>query len=418
MLSSIHLRARKTTLRPARLSSGHDPSWRPQRLGLVRIAIAILLFPLTGLLNAQAVLAQSSRASQRAALSQQQMLQKKHNAAALMVLGGRPGTTFFNIAHDMAAGLTAGPNESDGLRLIAMDAPGGMENLRDLLLLRGVDLALISLNALDYADVTAAFGPGLPERLAYVTTLFGEEVHVLAGPGAASMKDLAGRKVAVPPDDGNTEFTIRDLLRRLHIEAEVVKVAAADAIDDVRSGALAALVLVGGKPLRAIAALPKDGSLHLLALPSAEGLGGSYSPGSFGADDYPALIAGRQTVETLSVGAVLVANRTALSDESSQRIARFVPAFFGAISGLSGPHRHPKWNEVNLAATLARWSRVPAAQEWLDSALRQQSASVQRDFEEFLRVSDPGSPMPPPAVRKQMFEEYLRWTRSTTETPR
>jgi len=109
-------------------------------------------------------------------------------------------------------------------------------------LLRGVDLALVPENVLDYADTTASLGPDLPERLTYISRLYGEEVHILVGPGAYSIENLSGKKIAVPPEDGNAEFTVRDLLRRLHIDADVVKVAAADAIDDVRSGALAALV--------------------------------------------------------------------------------------------------------------------------------------------------------------------------------
>lgn len=417
MLSSSHLqRGRKTILLLMKYYARDGRSWWLPGLRTAHFAaVAILLFPLTGLLNAQGVVAQPSRSQQRAALSQQQALQKIHNASALMVLSGRPGTTYFDIVHDIATGL----NEGDGVRVIAVDAPGGADSLRDLLFLRGVDLALIPANVLDYADTTAAFGPGLPERLTYVTTLYGEEVHVLAGPGVASIQDLAGRKIAVPPDDGNVEFTARDLLRRLHIEAEVVKVAAADAIDEVRSGALAALVLLGGKPLRTVAALPKDGSLHLLAVPSAEGLGDSYSPGSFGADDYPALIAGRQVIDTVSVGAALVANKTGASEESSQRIAKFVPAFFGSLSELSGPRQHPKWGEVNLAASLARWQRFPAAEEWLNAALRKQSASVQRDFDDFLRANSPaGSPPLSPAERKHLFDEYQKWTRSTAESSR
>jgi TRAP-type uncharacterized transport system substrate-binding protein len=377
------------------------------------MVIAILVFPLTALLNAQATLAQPPRASQRSALTPQQMLQKKHNEAALMILGGHPGTTYFNMAHDMAAAL----NGSDGLRLIPMDAPGGIESLRDLLLLRGVDLALVPGNVLDYADTTAAFGRGLRERLTYITTLYGEEVHVLAGPGAASIEDLGGKKVAVPPGDGNAEFAVRDLLHRFHTEAEVVKVAAADAIDDVRSGALAALVLVGGKPLHFIAALPKDVSIRLLPLPSMQGVGDGYSPGSFDADDYPALIPRGQTIDTVSVSTLLVANKMAQSEGANRRIARFVPAFFGSLSELSSPRWHPKWGEVNLAATLAKWPRFPVAREWLDTALREQSASVQRDLEEFLRINSPaGSPTPSPAARKRLFEEYLKWTRSATES--
>jgi TRAP-type uncharacterized transport system substrate-binding protein len=89
-------------------------------------------------------------------------------------------------------------------------------------------------------------------------------VHILIGPGADSIENLSGEKIAISPESDNAEFTVSDFLRRLHIKAEVVKVAAADAIDDVGSGTLAALVLVGGKPLHLVASLPKDGSLRLL----------------------------------------------------------------------------------------------------------------------------------------------------------
>jgi uncharacterized protein len=419
MLSSILGQSpRKTILLLSVFCTGGGRSFPPQRLrpaGLLNFLVAVLLFPVMAVLTVQTAVAQSSRASQRPTLTGpqlQQILQKKHNEAALLLLGGLPGTTYSNIAHDIAAAVS----RNEGLRVIAVDAPGGMESLRDLLLLRGVDLALVPENVLDYADATAAFGQGLRDRLTYVTALYGEEIHILVGPGVTSITELAGKKVAVSPGDGNADFTIRDLLRRLHIEAEVVKVAAADAIDDVRSGALAALVVMGGKPLRFISSLPKDGSLGLLAVPSMQALGDGYSPSSFGAEDYPALIPGGQ-IDTVSVSAIIVANKTALADDPNRRIARFVPAFFSSLSDLTGQHRHPKWGEVNLAATVAKWPRFPAAKDWLDTALREQSASVRRDFEEFLRINNPAG-VSSPAARKQLFEEYLRWTRSTPEAHR
>jgi TRAP-type uncharacterized transport system substrate-binding protein len=375
-------------------------------------AVGLLLFPLSAY---AAVL--PAHAQQRAA-QQQQALVKKHNEAALMMLGGWHGTSYSAMARDIADILSAGAlNSGASVRLIAVEAPGGVESLRDLLFLRGIDLAIAPRNVLDYADTTNVLGPSLRDRLTYVTALYSEEIHVLAGAGVVSIKNLHGRKVAVAPEDGNAGFTAADLLRRLQIQAEVVKVAPADAIDDVRSGAIAALVLVGGKPLRFVASLPKDGSLHLLALSStqvpAQVLGDGYSPGTFDADDYPTLIAGDQTIDTLSVAAVLVASKAAPTDESSGRIARFVPALFSALSELSGPRWHPKWSEVNLAATLDRWQRFPAAQEWLKTALQEQSASVQRNFDAFLRAGARSGPAPSAAQRKQMFEDYLKWTRST-----
>jgi TRAP-type uncharacterized transport system substrate-binding protein len=434
MLPSIREQtAGKPVLLPRRYSAGRYYFWRPRHVRPVSlIIIAILSLPLMAFLKTQAAVAQPARAPQQRAVLPRpvwqrpalrrpvltqphllQMLQKKHNEAALMILGGTPGTTYFNAAHDMAAALRA----NNGPRLVVVDTPGGIDSLRDLLLLRGIDLALVPANVLDYADTMGTFGPGLRERLTYITALYGEEIHVLAGPGVASIEELGGRRVAVPADDGNAEFAVRDLLRRLRLEADVVKVAAADAIDDVRSGALGALVLVGGKPLCFVAALPKDGSLHLVPVPSRDALGDVYSPSSFVAGDYPTLIPEERTIDTVSVGVVLVVSKTAPADESNQRITRFVPAFFSSISDLAGPHWHPKWGEVNLAATLDKWPRAAAAKEWLDNALREQSASVQKDFEEFLRVNGPPG-APSPAVRKQLFDEYLKWTRGTTAAPR
>jgi TRAP-type uncharacterized transport system substrate-binding protein len=401
----LSIRRRATVLLErygARLRRRRPPEFR-------LVVLTVLLFPLMGWLAGQAVLAQTSSAL-RASLPQQ----KKHNESALMILGGYPGTTYSGLAHDIAAALGG----RDGLRLLAVDAAGGTESLRDLLLLRGIDLALVPANTLVYTNDAATFGPGLQERLTYITLLYGEEVHILVGPGTDSIENLRGRKIAVPPEDGNTEFAVQDLLRRLRIKADVVRVAAPDAIDEVRSGTFAALVLMGGKPLRFVAGLPKDGSLRLLALPPNQALGDGYSPADFRADDYPALIPGGRTIDTVSVSTVLVTNNTAKSDESNRRITRFVPAFFGALSDLAGPQWHPKWREVNFAATLTGWSRFAAAREWLDRTTQEQSASVQKAFEAFLRAnSPPGSPAMSPRERRQLFEEFVKWTRDSTGTP-
>lgn len=408
----------RTILLSARPSADPAHSSPPRELTLLRETKVIIVFIIAPILvlslisfsSGRAALAQAATASQRAALARQQASQKRHNEGSLMVLGGRPGTTYFNIVHEMAAAVVG----NGDLRLIPVDAPGGIESLRDLLFLRGIDLALVPENVLNYADATASFGPGLRERLTYIAELYAEEVHFLVGPDISSVEDLRGKKVAVPAEDGNAEFTTREVLRRLRIGAEIVRVAPADAIDDVQSGSVAALVLMGGKPLRLVAGLPKDGSIHLLAVPFTQALGDGYSPSSFRADDYPALIPEGQTIDAISVNAVLVTNNAAKSDESTQRVAKFVPALFSVLLELGGPERHPKWSEVNLAATLARWQRFPIAKEMLDKALRDQTASVQKDFDQFLRVNNPrGSPGRSPEERRRLFDEYLKWTRST-----
>src|SRR5216683_358895 len=131
MLRSVHGR---TILFSARSSAARAYSSRPRQLRLVPfIVIAVLLFALIDFLKGQAALAQISpaqtypsltypaqtypththRASHRAvlagqkalALAQQQAPQKKYNEGRLMILGGYPGTTYFNLVHDIAAAL-------------------------------------------------------------------------------------------------------------------------------------------------------------------------------------------------------------------------------------------------------------------------------------------------------------------------
>jgi hypothetical protein len=62
--------------------------------------------------------------------------------------------------------------------------------------------------------------------------------------------------------------------------------------------------------------------------------------------------------------------------------------------GFGCPH-HPKWDEVNLAATLPGWSQFPPAQRWID----------QQEFDSFL--SKFGSAAG--ADRARLFEDFLRW---------
>jgi hypothetical protein len=103
------------------------------------VILAILLLSPITCLNVEAALARTSIKLQRSLLAQQQAQQRKLNEGSLIILGGFPGTPYFEQVHDIAVALDG----SDGLRLIAVDATGGIGSLQDLMLLRGVDLAPI-----------------------------------------------------------------------------------------------------------------------------------------------------------------------------------------------------------------------------------------------------------------------------------
>jgi hypothetical protein len=54
--------------------------------------------------------------------------------------------------------------------------------------------------------------------------------------------------------------------------------------------------------------------------------------------------------------------------DASPRVPRHTPAVLDAIARLAASGRHPQWRDVNLGATLPGWSRVEAAEAWLNRA--------------------------------------------------
>jgi uncharacterized protein len=342
--------------------------------------------------------------------AQQQAYRAKLNERTLIVAAGHPGSSYSVMANDIAGTLGGG----DDIRLVTIAGSGGLDNLRDLLFLRGVDLAIVPANALAQAKASQSIGADLPQRVAYIARLYNEEIHLLVGSSIKSLPDLRGKKIVVPPEDGNAAFTAGDLLPRLGLGVDIVRAGIPDAIEQARSGEVAGILLIGGKPLPLLATLPKDGSLRLLALPFAQNLEDSYAPAAFRAEDYPVLIPPDVVVETLAVGAVLLGNNARPYEETSRRIAKFIPVFFGAMSSLPLLERHPKWKEVNLAAALPGWSRFAAADEWLNTAQQERSAFLQKNFEEFLRASQPsGAPNLTPAQKKKLFDDFVEWTRKS-----
>ena len=147
--------------------------------------------------------------------------------------------------------------------------------------------------------------------------------------------------------------------------------------------------------------------------------GDGYSPAAFRSDDYPSLIPNGQTVDTVSFNTVLVANNTQKWEDSHRRISKFVPAFFSVLSELAGPQRHPKWSEVNLAATFVGWPRFDAAEEWLAKAQQEQTALVRKGFEQFLSATrGPGAPALSPNEQRELFDEFMKWSRRSLGAPK
>ena len=145
----------------------------------------------------------------------------------------------------------------------------------------------------------------------------------------------------------------------------------------------------------------------MLSVPYAEALADRYYPAELSNKDYPKLVVGGN-VNTLAVGAILGAFNHQRRSERYNRVTRFVDAFFSKFENFQKSPRHPKWQEVNLAATVPNWTRFPAAEEWLQKeANKEITGKSSEEFKRFFNTRKPGAS----TERDDLYREFLEWKR-------
>jgi TRAP-type uncharacterized transport system substrate-binding protein len=327
----------------------------------------------------------------------------KLNANTVSIIAGSPDETYLNITQDLAVVLN-----DDDLRVLPIVGMGGAQNIRDVLYLKGVDIGITSTHMLRYFASTGELGASLDQRLTYISRMFLEEMHVVAGPEIKTLEDLSGKKVNFSDPGSSTQITARDVLGLLSIAVVEVNMSQADAIAKVKSGELAATVVFSGKPAGVFSRISDADNLHLLEVPYTRTLENTYLPAQLESTLYPSLIAKGTTVQTIAVDAVLITNNWASTSERYRRVAKFVDSFFSRFGQLRKPPRHSKWLEVELGTELPGWQRLPAAQAWLDRADQGQTATKRASFEQFLSSKQAGAM--PEAEKARLFREFLEWS--------
>ena len=169
----------------------------------------------------------------------------KVNANTVSIIAGSPEETYLDITHDLAVVLN-----DDNLRILPIVGMGGAQNIRDVLYLKGVDIGITSTQMLRYFASTGELSTALDERLTYITRMFPEEMHVVAGRGVKTIEELNGKKVNFSDSGSSTQITARDVFGLLGIAVEEVNLSQADAITAIKNGEIAATVVFSGKPAR------------------------------------------------------------------------------------------------------------------------------------------------------------------------
>src|SRR5438552_3954560 len=314
------------------------------------------------------------------------------------------------IAEDLANLVDDGATR----RVVPVVGKGSLQNLTDLKYLRGIDMAIVQTDVLDYAKEQRLV-PGIEASLTYVTRLYNEEFHLLVGPNIRSIADLANKKVNVDLRGSGTSITASRLFELLKIPMTVTNDSQEVALDKLRRGEIAALAFVAGKPAPLFMSLKGDDGLHFLTVPFNQAAGGTYAPTRLTAADYPGLVPQDRPVDTVAVGSVLAVADLRQSPERYRNIASFVDVFFTGFQSLLEPGHHPKWRDVNLTADLPGWRRYQPAEQWLQRNMQVANAPKPDDlkamFANFIdehRRSAGGAPMTD-KDKEELFQQYSRW---------
>ncbi|MBV9523756.1 MAG: TRAP transporter substrate-binding protein [Alphaproteobacteria bacterium] len=363
-----------------------------------------MLRPIASLLTA--ILCCAALAAPAAAQSSESLKARVNRGAIGIVSGGIDGT-YVRIAADLSAVL----EEPDTLRILPVLGKGSVQNLSDLLYLRGIDVGIVQSDVLAYVKRDKSL-PGIESRIQYITKLYNEEFHVLAGSGINSIGDLAGKKVNFDVQGSGTFMTATLVFDALKLKVEPVSHDQALALEMVRKGEIAALVYVTGKPARLFRDLKPEDGVHFLSLPLSPELLQTYLPSRLTHEDYAIIADG---VDTVAVGAVMAVVSFPTESERYRNLARFTDAFFSKFPAFLEPPRHPKWKEVNLSAQLPGWTRFPPADAWLKRAPAAPlaEADLRKAFEAFLDQQAKAGGRPPTQDQKDaIFQQFLHWQES------
>src|SRR6516225_1415747 len=242
---------------------------------------------------------------------------------------GRGAGISVRIAEDLAGIIDDGATR----RVLPVIGKGSLQNLTDLKLLRGIDIAILQVDVLDYARQQNLF-PGIENWVTYITKLYNEEFHLLGRQDIKSVSDLANQKVNVDSRGAGTAITAGRLFDLLKIPVTVTNDDQEVALEKLRKGEIAALAFVAGKPAPLFRDLAGEDGLHFLAIPLTATVTAVYLPTRLTAQDYPGLVPGNKPVDTVAVCAVLAAANLQLGTVRYRNLANFVDAFFPGFQSL------------------------------------------------------------------------------------
>jgi uncharacterized protein len=261
------------------------------------------------------------------------------------------------------------PGNTSTLRIAPLAGQGPVQNVVDLLNLRGADAAIVPSDVLPYLRDGRL--PDAGSSIAYIKKLDQEEVHILARQDITGIADLAGKKVNFDLRDSRSFITASVLFRALRINVRPVSLDQARALQQLRQGEIAATVHVAKSPAPLLFDLNRDDGVHFVPVPLTHEVSRTYLPARLAPADYPLLMGGGEAgrgvpIATVAVPIVLAVNSRALEAKGSHDISQLIDAASARAVAQQGSMSGSK-SRADLTMDVPGWRRFVPTERPLNS---------------------------------------------------
>ena len=370
---------------------------------IIRLLTISLLLLIGGILPA---------AAQTDTFSFEEGVKERKNKGTIGIATGQLDAAYPTLAQDMAKVL----DDGDSLRVIPMLTYGSVGNIEDLLYLKNVDIAFTKAD--NFAYFKQKFKVNLSTRVHYITRLFDAELHALVRPEIRSWEDLRGKKVNIGVAGNAAHTTVPIVMKALGIDFEILTLDHAIGLEMMSKGEISGAIRVGGKPMNTFTKVPANSGFHFLTIETsdfAQKFSDTYVLGKLTNQDYPALIKPGEEITTIAVPDILAVYNWPKASDRYLRVEKFITAFFRNFRKLQEGPFHPKWKDVNLAATIPGWTRSEIATRMLQEATATTGDPLRDDFNAFMgQQRRTGTITKNSADQDALFQQFLDWRNRAT----
>jgi uncharacterized protein len=388
------------------------------RKRLIRCCGLFLFFCLlASYLGSETPLAQQRSGSQTKTAVSESEEKRAANENTVVIMASGSTSVFTRFAEEMQQVLD--DKEGRTLRIFPVLGNSGEQNMLDLLYLRNIDMGITDDSMMaHFKEMNPAKYKNIESRVQLITKLLDNELHIVARNQIKSIEDLQGKKVNFYQAKSSTAILAEHLFKTLGIDVVPVYYHQDVANKMLKSGEIDAIVRANGAPVPFIQQFKKADGVHFLPIePTVKNYGQlleRYSPAYLKHEDYPELIAEGQTVPTIANATVLATYAWPENSDRYRKVANFVKKFFDSIDRFMVEPRHPKWREINLAASVPGWQRFKPAEEWLNSHKTKpasEATNVREVFEKFLadyKKNNPNSHLDDRQV-EALTAQFFQW---------